>query len=153
MSGNSAHVYLRLRLCSMGRSVQIFSNRGQIVSGNSAHVYLRLRLCSIGRSVQIFANGGQVTPLTFVRDHAFALCTNFCLQRSDRVRKFYSHLSETKPYQVLWISDILVRIRVRIQILGSVPLTNGSVCGYGRPKNLRIRIHNIVFLYGRSVPI
>jgi hypothetical protein len=42
---------------------------------------------------------------------------------------------------VLWIRDILVRIR----ILGSVPLYNGSGCGSGRPKNvriLRIRIHN-----------
>jgi hypothetical protein len=41
---------------------------------------------------------------------------------------------------VLVIRDILVRIRIRI--LGSVPLTNRSGCGSGRPKNkwiLRIR--------------
>ncbi len=34
---------------------------------------------------------------------------------------------------VLRIRDILVWIR----ILGSVPLTNGSVCGSGRPQNIR----------------
>jgi hypothetical protein len=27
-------------------------------------------------------------------------------------------------------SDILVRIRMRIQILGSIPLVNGSGCGH-----------------------
>ncbi len=36
---------------------------------------------------------------------------------------------------MLQIRDILVRIR----ILGSVPLTNASGCGSGRPKNIRIR--------------
>ncbi len=39
---------------------------------------------------------------------------------------------------VLGIRDILVRILIR----GSVPLTNGSGCGSGRPKNVRIRIRN-----------
>ncbi len=32
---------------------------------------------------------------------------------------------------VLGIRDILVRIRMRIRILGSLPLTNGSRCGCG----------------------
>jgi hypothetical protein len=41
-------------------------------------------------------------------------------------------------FQCFWIRDILVRIRIRIRILGSVPLSNGS----GRPKNIRIRIRN-----------
>jgi hypothetical protein len=40
---------------------------------------------------------------------------------------------------VLWILDVLVRIRIS----GSVPLTNGS--GSGRPKNIRIRIRNTGF--------
>jgi hypothetical protein len=40
---------------------------------------------------------------------------------------------------VLRIRDILVRIRIRIRIIGSVFLTNGSGCGSGRPKNMRIR--------------
>ncbi len=40
---------------------------------------------------------------------------------------------------VLWIRNILVRIWMRIQILGSVPLLNGT----GRPRNIRIlRIRN-----------
>ncbi len=34
------------------------------------------------------------------------------------------------------MSDILVRIRMQIRILGSVPLSNGSGCGSGRPKNI-----------------
>ncbi len=34
---------------------------------------------------------------------------------------------------MLWIRDILVGIR----ILGSVPLSNGSGCGFRRPKNIR----------------
>jgi hypothetical protein len=37
---------------------------------------------------------------------------------------------------MLGIRDIFVRIR----ILGFVPLTNGSGCGSGRPKNIWIRI-------------
>jgi hypothetical protein len=46
---------------------------------------------------------------------------------------------------MLGIRDILVRTRMRIRILGSVPLTNGSGCGSGRPENIRIiriRIQN-----------
>jgi hypothetical protein len=30
---------------------------------------------------------------------------------------------------LLWIRDIFVRIRMRIRILGAIPLTNGSRCG------------------------
>ncbi len=41
---------------------------------------------------------------------------------------------------VLGMRDILVRIRMRTRILGSIPLTNGSGCGSGRPKNIRIRM-------------
>jgi hypothetical protein len=41
---------------------------------------------------------------------------------------------------LLRVRDILVRIRMRMGILGSVPLTNGSGCGSGRPKNIRIRM-------------
>jgi hypothetical protein len=46
---------------------------------------------------------------------------------------------------VLWIRDILVRIRMRIRNLGSVPLSNG--CGSVRPKTIlivyiRMRIRN-----------
>ncbi len=33
-----------------------------------------------------------------------------------------------------WIRNILVRIRMWIWILGSVPLSDGSGFGYGRPK-------------------
>jgi hypothetical protein len=36
----------------------------------------------------------------------------------------------------LRICDILIRMRIRI--LGSGPLTDGSGCGSGRPKNIRI---------------
>jgi hypothetical protein len=46
---------------------------------------------------------------------------------------------------VLGIRDILVRIRMRIRNLWSVPLTNGSGCVSGMPQNiriLRIRIRN-----------
>ncbi len=43
-------------------------------------------------------------------------------------------------FAVLGIRDILVRIWMRIRILGSVPLTNGSGCGSGTPKNIQIRI-------------
>ncbi len=39
---------------------------------------------------------------------------------------------------MLGISDILVRIQMRIRILGSVSLTNGSECGSGSPQNIRI---------------
>ncbi len=39
-------------------------------------------------------------------------------------------------FTVLGIRDILVRIRMRI--LGSVPLTDGSGCVSGMPKNIRI---------------
>jgi hypothetical protein len=44
------------------------------------------------------------------------------------------------PRAVLGIREILVPIRMRIRILGSVPLTNRSGCGSGRPRNIRIRI-------------
>ena len=37
--------------------------------------------------------------------------------------------------EVLRIRDMLVRIHMRMRILGSVPLTNGSECGSGRPNN------------------
>ncbi len=51
---------------------------------------------------------------------------------------------------LLGIRDILVRIRMRIRILGSVPVTNGS----GMPKNIRIRvrmrIRNTVHLHHSS---
>jgi hypothetical protein len=39
---------------------------------------------------------------------------------------------------LLGIRDILVRTRMRIRILGSVPLTKGSGCGSGRPENIYI---------------
>jgi hypothetical protein len=39
---------------------------------------------------------------------------------------------------MLHARDILVRIRMRIRTLGSVPLTNESGIGSGRPKNIRI---------------
>jgi hypothetical protein len=40
------------------------------------------------------------------------------------------------------IRDILVRIRMRIQILGSVPLTNGPDADPEGPHMIRIRIPN-----------
>jgi hypothetical protein len=39
---------------------------------------------------------------------------------------------------VMRIRDIWVRTRTRIRIVRSVPLTNGSGCGSGRPNNIRI---------------
>jgi hypothetical protein len=56
--------------------------------------------------------------------------------------------SKVALLSVLGIRHILVWIRMRIRIIGSVPLTNGSGCGFGRPKNIqilriRIRISNI----------
>jgi hypothetical protein len=44
----------------------------------------------------------------------------------------------TKYLTALGICDILVRIRMRMRILGSVTLTDRS--GYGRPKNIWIRM-------------
>jgi hypothetical protein len=46
-------------------------------------------------------------------------------------------VADLEPYssKVLGIRDSLVRIGMRIRILGSLPLTNGSGCGSGRPKN------------------
>jgi hypothetical protein len=49
----------------------------------------------------------------------------------------FDSISNLHKYLLLWIRDILVRIRIRIRILRSVPLSNGSGCGSGRPKNIR----------------
>ncbi len=38
----------------------------------------------------------------------------------------------------LQVNNSVLRIRMRTPILGSVPLTNGSGCGSGRPKYIRI---------------
>ncbi len=40
---------------------------------------------------------------------------------------------------------------IRIRILGSVPLTNRPGCGSGRPKTVRIRIHNTDFWLANNI--
>ncbi len=50
---------------------------------------------------------------------------------------------------VLWIRDILVRIR----ILGSLPLSNGSGCGSGRAKNIRTGCGSGTLVKGHKVSL
>jgi hypothetical protein len=56
----------------------------------------------------------------------------FIVRGLDPIKNVTSfHSLTTKQKAVLRIREILVRILMRIRILGSVPLTNGSGCGSG----------------------
>jgi hypothetical protein len=75
------------------------------------------------------------------------------LQEGHNLKKYYSLIGTSLPDEhaysklllkaVLWIRDILVWIRMRIRVPGSVPMSYESGRRSGRPKNIRIiRIWN-----------
>jgi hypothetical protein len=49
------------------------------------------------------------------------------------------------PESSVPVRDILVRIRMRIRILGSVPLANGSGCGSAPKSFVTLRMQKYIF--------